>query len=348
MECPNCTFQNIPGTRACVRCATLLDFSAVDVDPPRASSGRLGRQTRAAAISAREAIRSGASGTARTLRLPQLGELGVFDYLKALLPGLPQIRSPHPALRVLGWGIVLVWALLLLLALLTVGSSFTMLLCFAAISVHCFSAALVLAKDMEDAPLLMRMVLGMSLYFALMLVVYAPGYVLVQQLAVTVPVAGIRSNSVVANGETLLRTGAWTRPAQFNRGDLVLCIVDPAYAGGHGEGIMVRGGYNVDRVIGLPGDHVQAVKGELLVNGATPPPELRPIGGMASIPDCEFTVPDNTVAVFPSAFQMNALLVSRRDLFLQLALRPDDEVLGRIIFRLRPWVRMGVPSGGAE
>lgn len=348
MECPNCTFQNIPGTRACVRCATLLDFSGVEVDPPRASSGRLGRQARAAAISARATVRGGTSEIARTLRLPQLGEMGLFGYLRTLVPGLPQIWSDVRALRVLGWIILAVWSLVLLLALFSVGTDFAMLLCFAAISIHCFSASLALARDMEDAPLIVRLVLGLSLYFFLMLVVYTPGYVLAQQLAVTVPIAGIRNNVVVANGETLVRTAAWTRPARFERGDLVVCTIDPAYAGGHGQGIMVLGGYNVDRIIGLPGDHVVVEKGVLTVNGVTPPPDMRPIGGTEGLPDCQFVVEDNSLAIFPSVFQMNALFNNRLDLFLQIAVRPRNEVLGRVIFRLRPWSRMGVLGGAVE
>ena len=48
MECPSCTFQNTPGTNACVRCGTVLDLRAVDFIPPRASQSAVVRGVHAA------------------------------------------------------------------------------------------------------------------------------------------------------------------------------------------------------------------------------------------------------------------------------------------------------------
>jgi hypothetical protein len=40
MECPSCTFQNMPGSGRCARCGAMLSFGAqaIDVHPPRASA----------------------------------------------------------------------------------------------------------------------------------------------------------------------------------------------------------------------------------------------------------------------------------------------------------------------
>src|SRR5262249_49865984 len=40
MECPSCSFQNMPGSARCARCGAMLSFAAgaIDVHPPRATA----------------------------------------------------------------------------------------------------------------------------------------------------------------------------------------------------------------------------------------------------------------------------------------------------------------------
>src|SRR5262245_54925649 len=40
MQCPSCTFQNMPGSARCARCGAMLSFTAetIDVHPPRATT----------------------------------------------------------------------------------------------------------------------------------------------------------------------------------------------------------------------------------------------------------------------------------------------------------------------
>src|SRR5215470_12661603 len=49
MECPNCSFQNMPGQVNCVRCQSRLNLATVDYLPPRAGDRALTRGIRRSA-----------------------------------------------------------------------------------------------------------------------------------------------------------------------------------------------------------------------------------------------------------------------------------------------------------
>lgn len=348
MECPSCTFQNIPGTHACVRCATLLDLSGVDIMPPRASSGHIGRQVRFTALSVRHRLVTALGDIGRALRVDGAVASVRPMYLAAIVPGLPQILSRVMGLRILGWLILVSWCLALLIALLTVGSGFSLLLCFGSVSIHSFSVSLMLAPEMQRLILPMRMLLGLALYFLILLALYMPGYLLVQNLGQTVPVAGIRDNPVIANGDILLRTGVWTRPESFQRGDMVLV---PVRGVGPVEGYYIPAGYNIDRVVAVSGDTIKIASGVLTVNGEEPPPDRAPLGSAASLPDGELVVGAGNLVVLPSVLGVNAqanIIRNRPHLLWDLSIHPANEVVGRIVFRLRPWARLGIPSGADE
>lgn len=348
MECPSCTFQNIPGTRACVRCATQLDLSGVDIMPPRAASGRMAREIRFSALSARHRFVTALGDIGRALRITDAVSGARPRTLAAIVPGLPQIISPVIGLRILGWAILASWGLALLIALLTVGSGFSYLFCFGSVSIHSFSVSLMLAPEMQRYALPMRMLFGLSLYFLILLALYMPGYLLVQNLGQTVPVAGIRTNPVIANGDILIRTGVWTRPKTFRRGDLVLV---PIRGVAPVEGYYIPAGYNIDRVVAVAGDTVKIADGVLQVNGTPPPPGFGALGAVNRLPDGEMVVGDANVVVLPSILGVDAqanVIRNRPHLLWDLSIHPSNEIVGRIMFRVRPWMRLGVPSGDHE
>ncbi|HVO77120.1 MAG TPA: hypothetical protein VMT60_03960, partial [Candidatus Bathyarchaeia archaeon] len=122
MECPSCTFQNTPGTHNCVRCGTLLDLESVDFIPPRASSGRAARRARGARDAARFWIASGWSDIGRSLRIPESTSINWYQAWWLLVPGLPQIRTRTRGLRLLGFGILLVWTAIVAMAIGNAGT----------------------------------------------------------------------------------------------------------------------------------------------------------------------------------------------------------------------------------
>ncbi|HEY8504800.1 MAG TPA: hypothetical protein VIL46_09475, partial [Gemmataceae bacterium] len=111
MECVNCQFRNIPGSRVCGRCGTTLRFEDLDVpvEPPRAPRhGRWLRnrglvwwnRTRQAAGGARAAVR----GEARAF-LDGPPPPAAF-WLRMLVPGWPLRATGAP---VLGWVVTAGW-----------------------------------------------------------------------------------------------------------------------------------------------------------------------------------------------------------------------------------------------
>src|SRR5262245_40196364 len=111
MECPNCAFQNTPGSRVCVRCRSLVDFANTDVLPPRAAQGRARRRVRSAAAGAHFAVRDWLASLRMSLRIPVDLRVSWGDLALCILPGLDQIRRRQ---RALGWTILGAWLFLLL------------------------------------------------------------------------------------------------------------------------------------------------------------------------------------------------------------------------------------------
>lgn len=344
MECPSCTFQNTPGTRACVRCAARLDLDGVDFIPPRASSGRAGRRVRSAARTAGYALVTGLADVGRAMRLPETAGVTLGQAAAAFVPGLPQILARAPGLRALGWLILACWGLLLLLALVLVGSGYSWFLGFASVSVHCFSISLLLTPQMQGRSLPFRLVAGIGVYAAMLFGLYRPVWMGLQQSVGVLPLNGLRTQRVLANGDVLLYTGPWTRPSAWERGDLVVAAVGPASF----RNLYIRAGLNVDRIVAVGGDSVRIDHGVLTVNGQSPAPGLGPIGSAQNWPDIDVDVPEGGCVVLPSTLAWfnapNAGAING-EAFIGLTLLRQDDILGKVVLRVRPWARLGYPRG---
>lgn len=343
MECPSCTFQNMPGLTSCVRCGTLMDLSGVDVMPVRASSGRAVRQAQAAARSARRTAAESVRALTGSVPLGvTFGDVSAAQLLFCLVPGLPQIRSELFPLRLLGWAVLGLWCLVLLLAAAFVGTTLSTLLCFALLSVHGFSISLLFTRSLQQVATPLRFGFGVAVYI-LLLALYGPALSIVRGIATVVPVNHLPPGSVLHNDDVLLRTGRWTRPKTFQRGDVVVAEIVQRNDGG----VIVRGGLNIDRVIGLPGDLIELTDGVLSVNGAPVPAELQPLNPAGMPRQGAIRVPDATYAVFPSTLQLNRLQ-NMPGLLTDLSMYSEDNILGRVILRVRPWSRFGRIDTTAE
>ncbi|MBY0262028.1 MAG: S26 family signal peptidase [Phycisphaerales bacterium] len=343
MECPSCTFQNMPGLTSCVRCGTLMDLSGVDVMPVRASSGRAGRRAQAAARSVRQSATDAAHALERRVPLGlTFGDVSAAQLLHCLVPGLPQIRSEFPPLRLLGWAVLGLWLSFLALAGLFVGTTFSTLLCFGLLSIHGFSISLLFTRSLQNVSIGLRFAFGIGVYI-LLFAVYGPALAGVRSVAVVVPVNNLRVEGAIHNDDILLRTGRWTRPKAFARGDLVVAQIGWRNDGG----LIIRGGLNIDRIIGVPGDVVQARDGALVVNDEVAPPDRQPLAGASWLGSGAITVPDSTYLIMPSTLAL-APIVNRPDLNGAISLYREDDILGRVILRVRPWSRFGRIDTPAE
>jgi len=336
MECPSCTFQNMPGLTACVRCATLLDLSNVEFMPARASRGRAARRAQAAARSVRQTAADAALAVERRVPLGvTFGSVSAAQLLHCLVPGLPQIRAEFPPLRLLGWAVLGVWVLFLALAGLFVGTTFSTLLYFGLLSIHGFSISLLFSRSLQPVSIGRRFMFGIGVYICL-LALYGPALAAARSVAVVVPVNNLRPSRLIHNDDVLLRTGRWTRPSSFNRGDIVVARIIRRNYGG----LIVQEGLNIDRVVGVPGDVVESIDGMLSVNGSVAPADHQPMSTGGRLPNSTMIVPENTYLILPSMLAL-AQMPNRADIATALSLYSQEDVLGRVLLRVRPWSGFG-------
>jgi signal peptidase I len=338
MECPSCAFQNTPGMRNCVRCQGLLDFSGIAVDPPRAASSAIVRRGRAMAfrfrLGARERRTRYISGLSIGMDIPGAGQLVPW----AAVPGLPQIRAGAPSM---GWTILVVWVALLILAVLMVGSGMSLLLLAAAGSVHCFGVTLFLAGAMQSMPIFRRMATGLAIYGVLLVGVYLPARYLLTSTVGVIRLPAHASSDLLQARDVLLCTGPWTRPDAWERGMLVVYSTP-----GHSmSGVVINSGQIVDRIVGLPGDTVEIRHGTTYVNGERLPREQGPVFPHR-LPELVVTAGPGEYVVIPSG--MHILAIGQPGIYAQatggivwLAGVPEERLVGRVLWRLRPWKNAG-------
>jgi hypothetical protein len=105
---------------------------------------------------------------------------------------------------------------------------------------------------------------------------------------------------------------------------------------------VVRDGFGLDRIVGVPGDYVELKKGRLLVNGQPPRPEEMPLGRTTELVDFAFRVGRGQYAIVPSRLDLAIYGKAQAvPILQQISLVSDDDVLGRVVLRLRPWSRFG-------
>src|SRR5579864_3406905 len=150
MQCPSCSFQNVPGLASCGRCGTLLDLSVavIDVSPPRASrTAKLVRKVvpthffyraRDAASGARRAV-AGSLVSESSVPLPEPAILS-----RLMVPGWAHIHSGIP---IRGWFFLCAYLLLVLLGLVEWGTIAGSILLGLAFSVHASSAMDILVRQ---------------------------------------------------------------------------------------------------------------------------------------------------------------------------------------------------------
>jgi hypothetical protein len=336
MECPNCSFQNTPGMRSCVRCQSRLDLAEVDFEPPRAGGAAALRGARARGRLWRYRAGETLDRLAARLRASVHPGINWAALLCSALPGGGQMCS---GAQRAGAILLLCWCALLLLGLFSVGTARAWLFAAMALGLHSFAVGLVLARPLAAASLRLRLAVGMLVYVVLAGALYWPALRLAGGLVQVLPVQGVRDTESVARGDVFLCSGRWLRP-ELRRGDLVVYRI-PAQGAGQ---VVIQSGQGVDRIIGLSGDRVEFDGERLLVNGEPVPEALQPVGGCGRIPHLSETVRDGCVMVFPSGLawrtqgQAEAAVATMMKAASVVRL---DDVDGRVWWRIRPWSRLG-------
>lgn len=340
MQCVNCGFENIPGMERCVRCQGVLNFDEVAVAPPRATRfrwrsrwSRLWNPLRINPAMLWSAIPRWWPATLDLYHIPW------ESVIWSVVPGLGHIRMGK---RLTGWLLLAGWLVMIMLAVLTFGLEWFGWLVAGAVAIHAVAILSFLGTILADQGLFYRFMLGLLLFAALRWLVYGSVGWLSERFYVSVPIGVTMAEGLINEGDVLLCQGPWLHSGGYRRGDLVVHRIP---ASPYMDGFMVREGTGLDRVVGLPGDHVQITNGQLLVNGQVPPPDELPLKANSGFPKLngfELRLGSGEYMIFPSWLKMEQPhYVNLQALVTHLSHVTGTNILGNVVYRIHPWSRFG-------
>jgi signal peptidase I len=344
MQCPSCRFENMPGLDSCGRCGTALGLSTatIDVNPPRASKTakrvrkvvprRLIYQARDVAAEARRVV-GGSIVNDSHVPLPEPDVLS-----RLVIPGWAHI---HTGLAVRGQVFLVAYMPLLLLGLLYWGTGMGGILLGLAFSVHTSSVTdILIRRGTVRFPRVMAIAAFVSL--ALALLVYLPVGLTLTQVAAPIEFAidtppFKRLDVVLVNHWAF----ALTSP---RRGDVVLYsprnISRRRGNDNQDEGhTRYRFDENqlIDRVIGLPGDHVICDHGKLTINGE--PVAWRPLLSDLMPSHLDVTVPNDRYFILPSTSADAISSGGAESFWKDAGLITQPDILGGVYLLSNPFSR---------
>jgi len=331
MQCPNCGFQNMPGSEVCARCSTSLQLAvvALDVHPPRA--GKLAKQLRRVAP-IRAASHKYVQHADRIDRARRIWAL----VWRLIVPGWAQWyrgRGRHGAMFL---GAVLFFAAA---SVYNFGSALGDFCIAGLFTAHLWSIIDVFndyfPKE-EFGPRFARATLAMLL---LGVIVYLPIYNAVENFAQPLVYTG--DSATLHNGDVVLVNYRYQGTLWPRRGQVVLyethVEIDEGYWGRERQ-IYQAFGQRIDRVLAVGGDHVRWVNGLLYVNGQLSP--FRPLNPNRGPQNFETTVNDACVLILPST--LNAPdMEPGGNVWMQLAMVPQSSLDGLVYWRMQPHSEFG-------
>lgn len=339
MQCVNCSFENMPGMSACARCGSVLQFGEACIEPPRASKGRIATRVRRMWHPLRDGIgRVRFSRRQLTLLLPE--PVSWSALLWSIIPGLGHLKTRRPGL---GWCILSAWLIFLLLTILSLGTGWHFFFRNLMVVTHAVAVVSLFAASLSYHGLIVRALFGLVVFIGLNLLLYRPVVWACSRAYVLLPVPRIGANDVVGLGDVLVCEGPWMRSATWRRGDLVAYRVEALQESNY----YVRAGLGLDRIVAVAGDQVRLTKGELYVNGAPPPEDSGPLGLPPRTVDLELEVSAGHYLILPTCLDVNLAgdALQRRRIYERLmrsvSVVGEENIVGRIVFRLRPLKRFG-------
>ena len=334
MQCPNCGFQNMPGTEVCGRCTTSLGLATavMDVHPPRASSlkkrARRVLPLRKAYFRTRDALHADDVSARVRHATATLPPFPIFARL--VVPGWSQFFLKQ---RIRGH--LFLWSFLacLLLSLLMFGSTWGGIWFGLAFSVHSSAALNIVTQTFADAGTRDRIARSIVVSVVLWVLLYWPAVWLLGEFAqphtVQTGVAPFRHGDVILVNRRITP----------KRGDVVLYELNyspTVPAANLHRHINVYGGDNIDRILAVPGDLVQCESGNLLINGS--PSTWQPLNPRPIPRTLHWKVPAGHYLVLPSGVPGTPNLQDAN--FWQTAGDVSREnIVGRAYLQSLPWSR---------
>lgn len=331
MQCPNCQFNNMPGTATCARCGSSLTLASSDLDvhPPRAGSMALAFRRLVPFQHALYAFRDRASGIshctlpALDARMPETALL-----IRLVVPGWAQLRLGQ---RRLGHFLLWAWLALMLSGLLYFGTSAGSILMGLAFSVHSFGAADLINRAATNRGFGAQLGRSILVSVVLALALYGPGAYLLTRIAD--PLTLGYTAGPFREGDSLL-VNHWATP---DRGSVVMYDVPryqrPYQRGGPGRQIVGYSGQRIDRVVAVEGDRVEIRGGVLLVNGKLA--THLPLGAARPGTIREFTLGEEMVFIVPSTTP-DLTFATDPTLLMEMSIVPRGSIRGVVYARLHP------------
>lgn len=338
MQCSSCTFENLPGAQRCARCGSRLEFDGVAVEPPRASRHHAATAVRRAAYRLRLHCPDFAKlWSGLGILIPESIDGRALAW--SIIPGLGHLKTGR---RRWGWVLLPAWLGFLMLMVLSIGTVWTPFMLSGMIAVHTLAVVTLFAANLAFERQFMRAAFGMVVFLAFNFFLYQPGVWFCSRFFVATPIGSSPGGSVVQAGDGLLCEGPWRRPDSFARGEIVLYRLGDLVV----DGAIFRAGQGVNRVVGVPSDRVTRKDGILRVNGERPEEPFTPLGRVPTTGDLDVTLGPREYAIFTTVEQTGAAwprtnALASRTVIRRLSIVSYDDILGRVILRLRPWSRFG-------
>ncbi|MBS0198292.1 MAG: hypothetical protein JSR77_16185 [Planctomycetes bacterium] len=338
MECPSCNFQNTPGMKTCLRCCTRLDFSDVQVEPPRASGVAAVRAVRRA----QDVVDIGVRNVASRMTLPRMGSgsspfrgATSAELWASLIPGGGQLVRGE---RRLGRGLLLAWLAFIVLAAASLGTDLQWLFNLGIMGTHSLAINLLLRRELANMGLRQRAAWGIVIYVSIVVCVYVPAAWILTGLFQVRQIDGFTPTRQMQPGDVLLISGRWLTPERWKRGDLVY-FRHSGFNFGHAWG---SAGYAVDRILAGPGESVMFVDGVPQVKGVDLPGEMWPLRPMRPGFNTALHAGTDEVIVLPSLARMVTGGNGEMGTIMSTIGRVDTgHVYGKVLYRLRPLSRFG-------
>ena len=339
MQCINCGFENIPGMDVCVRCQSRLNLGDVAVVPPRASWVHSPTRWRQVWYRFRLTLRKLAAAWDAHWAGSWSPDLPTA-VVGSLIPGLGLVLK---GAGILGWGLLLVWSALLLMTLGTIGTWAYGYWISGLAVVHALGIAVALRPILFLERTGHRALLGVILFLLIRFGAYATVEWVGRGFYIPLPLNGLVANAILRNGDSVLYDGRWLRPDTFQRGDVVIFrLRGGTFYAGRQVMYYIPNGWAVDRVVGVPGDRVEFIRGALRVNGEPAASYAHPLADLRRYGDVSLTLEPGQYAIFPSTVPIAVYGQVPVGTFIQKLVHvPGDDILGRVVFRLHPWSTFG-------